>query len=94
MTAIKNILGSTSLKVKWQGEIVSIQPRTRVWRYLMDNRTHYYLGYNFFIVGDSSEGKKQITVAISEKQQLKCLFQIGDVIEGTAWTKKYEKREL
>ncbi|MGH4120927.1 hypothetical protein [Clostridium sp.] len=91
---IKNILESTSLKVNWQGEIVSIQPRTRVWRYLTHNRTHYYLGYNLFIVGDSSEVKKQFTVAISEKQQLKGLFQVGDVMEGTAWTKKYEKREF
>ena len=91
---IKNSFGNTSLKVNWQGEIISIQPRTRVWRYLTDNRTHYHLGYNFFIVGYSSEDKKQFTVAISEKQLLKCLFRIGDVIEGTAWTKKYAEREF
>lgn len=83
-----------SSKVNWQGKIVSIQPRTRVWRYLTDNRTHYHLGYNFFIEGHSSEGKKQFTVAISEKQQIKGLFQIGDVLEGTAWTKMYEEREF
>lgn len=90
----KNIFGNTSLKVNWKGEIVSIQPRTRVWRYLTDNRTHYHLGYNFFIVGCSSDDKKHFTVAISEKQQLKGLFRIGDVVEGTAWTKKYEEREF
>ena len=44
----------TSSKVNWQGKILSIQPRTRVWRYLTDNRTHYHLGYNFFIEGHSS----------------------------------------
>lgn len=84
----------TSTKVNWQGMILSIQPRTRVWRYLTDNRTHYLLGYNFFIEGQSSEGKSSFTVAISEKQQMKGLFRIGDTIEGTAWTKKYEEREF
>lgn len=82
-----------SLKVNWQGKIVSIQPRTRVWRYLTDNRTHYHLGYNFFIEGDSSDGKKQFTVAVSEKQQ-KGLFRIGDSLQGTAWTPKYKEREF
>lgn len=90
----KNIFGKTSSKVSFEGEIVSIQPRTRVWRYLTDNRTHYHLGYNIFIEGCSSEGEKQFTVAISEKQQLKGLFRICDVIKGTAWTKQYEEREF
>jgi len=91
-----NIFGDTPLKVNWEGEIVSIQPRTRVWRYLTDNRTHYLLGYNLFIEGynSDSDGEKHFTVAISEKQQLKGLFRIGDVIKGTAWTKKYEEREF
>ncbi len=83
-----------SSKVKWEGRIISIQPRTRVWRYLIDNRTHYHLGYNLFIEGQSSDSKRQFTVAISEKQQLKGLFRIGDLLEGTAWTKKYEEREF
>lgn len=85
---------NTSTKVNWQGKIVSIQPRTKVWRYLTDNRTHYHLGYNIFIEGQSSDFKKQFTVAISEKRQLKGLFRIGDMLEGTAWTKKYEEREF
>lgn len=90
----KNIFGNTSAKVNWEGKIVSIQPRTRVWRYLTDNRTHYHLGYNLFIERCSSESKKQFAVAISEKQQLKVIFKIGDVVEGTAWTKQYEEREF
>ena len=83
-----------SLKVNWEGRITSIQPRTRVWRYLTDNRTHYHLGYNLFIEGQSSDSKKHFTVAISEKQHLKGSFQIGDLLKGTAWTKKYEEREF
>lgn len=90
----KHISENIPSKVNWQGEIISIQPRTRVWRYLTDNRTHYYLGYNLFISGSSSDGKERFTVAISEKQQLKILFRIGDVVEGTAWTKQYEEREF
>ena len=38
--------------------------------------------------------KKQFSVAISEKQQVKGLFRIGDVLEGTAWTKQYKEREF
>jgi hypothetical protein len=38
-------------KIEWSGKIVSIQPRTRVWRYLTDNRTHYHIGYNLFLDG-------------------------------------------
>ncbi|HBW35553.1 MAG: hypothetical protein VR66_17120 [Peptococcaceae bacterium BRH_c23] len=33
----KRVYGNISFKVNWQGEIVAIQPRTRVWRYLMVN---------------------------------------------------------
>jgi len=83
-----------SYKINWEGRIVSIQPRTRVWRYLTDNRTHYHLGYNMFIEGCSSYSKEQFIVAISDKQQLKGLFRIGDMLKGTAWTKKYEEREF
>lgn len=33
----RDINENTSIKVNWQGEIVSIQPRTRIWRYLTHN---------------------------------------------------------
>ncbi len=86
--------GKTSSKVNWRGKVVSVQPRTRVWRYVTDNRTHYHLGYNLFLEGDGSDHGKQFAVAISEKQQIKGLFRIGDMLEGTAWTKKHEEREF
>jgi len=86
--------GSIPIKVDWQGEIVAIQPRTRVWRYLTHNRSHFHIGYNLFITGDSSDGKKQFVVAISEIQQARSLFQMGDLIKGTACTKQYEEREF
>lgn len=82
-----------SVKIKWSGIVESIQPRTRVWRYITDNRTHYHLGYNIFISGKSDEGKTEFCIAVSEKQQNKAMFTIGDRVKGTGWTKKYPKRE-
>ena len=83
-----------SQKIKWRGKIVTIQPRTRVWRYVTDNRTHYHIGYNLLINGSSDDGKTEFWVAISEKQQQKSGFQIGDTIAGSGWTKKYPEREF
>ena len=80
-------------KISFSGEIVSIQPRSNVWRYRLDNRTHSLAGYNLFLVGTADGEDASFSVAISEKQQEKYAFRIGDQISGTAWTKKYPKRE-
>lgn len=91
---MRGIDENRSQKIKWHGKIIAIQPRTRVWRYVTDNRTHYHLGYNLLIKGGSDEGKTEFWVAISEKQQQKSGFQIGDTIAGSGWTKKYPEREF
>lgn len=83
-----------SIKIEWTGVIVSIQPRTRVWRYLTHNRTHYHIGYNLFLDGLADGEHKQFVVAISEKQQQSGNYGIGEVIKGTAWTKQYPEREF
>lgn len=80
-------------KIAWQGTIVSVQPRTAVWRYRLDNRTHYHRGYNLFLDGEANGTKARFSVGISEKQQQKLLFRIGDEVKGTAWTKKYDNRD-
>ncbi|MCL1895589.1 MAG: hypothetical protein FWG03_03480 [Clostridiales bacterium] len=80
-------------KITWHGKIVSIQPRTRVWRYITHNRTHYEIGYNLFLEGQGGEGEASFVVAISEKQQEKAAFRVGDTASGTAWTKEYPNRE-
>lgn len=77
-------------KIEWQGTIVSVQPRTTVWRYRMDNRTHYHRGYNLFMDGEANGMKASFSVAISEIQQKKLVFRIGDEAKGTAWTKMYD----
>lgn len=83
----------TPSKVAWQGTILSIQPRTTVWRYRVDNRTHGHIGYNIFLSGEAEGIAKEFVVAISEKQQQTVGFRIGDEAKGTAWTKKYPEWE-
>ncbi len=60
---MRHNLGETSMKVTWHGTIVSIQPRTRVWRYVTDNRTHYHLGYLLFIAREAvdKQGKPELS---------------------------------
>lgn len=82
--------GNITEKIEWYGVIVSIQPRTTVWRYRLDNRTHSHIGYNLFIDGEAEGIKRQFSVAISEIQQQKSEFRIGDEARGTAWTKRYD----
>jgi len=77
-------------KIEWQGTVVSIQPRTTVWRYRLDNRTHYHNGYNIFLDGEADGIMARFSVAISEKQKKKFVFRIGDEAKGTAWTKLYD----
>jgi hypothetical protein len=81
-------------KIEWQGKVVSIQPRTRVWRYVTDNRTHYHIGYNLFLNGIADGVERQFAVAISEAQQQSGSFCIGNEIKGTAWIKQYPEREF
>jgi hypothetical protein len=83
-----------SEKIKWSGVITSIQPRTRVWRYLTDNRTHYHIGFNLFLDGCADGEDKQFVVAISEKQQQSGEFGIGNTVSGTAWLKQYPEKEF
>jgi len=66
-----------------------MQPRTTVWRYVLDNRTHLHIGYNLFLDGSVDGVNGQFSVAISEKQQQQDMFRIGDKLSGTAWTKMY-----
>ena len=80
-------------KIHFAGFILSVQPRSNVWRYRLDNRTHSTTGYNLFLAGTAEETGKNFSVATSEKQQEKLRFHIGDEIRGTAWTKMYPKLE-
>ena len=74
-------------KVSFQGTIKSVQPRSNVWRYRLDNRTHSMTGYNIFLTGIADGEERDFAIAISEKQQEKYKFHIGDEIKGTGWTR-------
>ena len=80
-------------KIEFQGEILSVQPRSNVWRYRLDNRTHSLTGFNLFLRGIAEGDEKSFSVAISGAQQEKNQFRIGDHIKGTAWTEKYPQWE-
>jgi hypothetical protein len=54
-------------KISFAGTIKSIQPRSNVWRYRLDNRTHSLTGYNLFLTGDADEKERDYVIAISEK---------------------------
>ena len=86
--------GEEQKKIAYQGTIVAVQPRSNVWRYRLDNRTHSHTGYNIFLIGEADSEVREFVVAISEKQQEKMRFHIGDEIEGTGWTKKYPEFEF
>ena len=84
---------NTQEKIEFSGIIRSVQPRSNVWRYRLDNRTHSMTGYNLFLSGTAEGEEGNFAVAISEKQMLKHRFHIGDEVRGTAWTKMYPKLE-
>ena len=85
--------GNEQYKIEFSGIILSVQPRSNVWRYRLDNRTHSMTGYNLFLRGKAEGDERDFAIAISEKQQQKLRFHIGDEIRGTAWTKMYPKLE-
>ena len=50
---------NTQEKIEFSGIIRSVQPRSNVWRYRLDNRTHSMTGNNLFLSGtaEGEEGK-------------------------------------
>ena len=80
-------------KIRFRGTVLSVQVRSDVWRYRLDNRTHSHRGYNVFLEGVADDEERRFSVAISEKQQQRCHIRIGDELSGTAWTKLDPRRE-
>ena len=46
-------------KIEFSGTIHSVQPRSNVWRYRLDNRTHSMTGYNLFLHGIAEGENKE-----------------------------------
>ena len=82
------MISEKQTKIEWRGVVLAIQPRSKVWRYKTDNRTHSLCGYNLFLDGTANGQIGLFSVAISANQQQKNLFRIGDKISGTAWSKQ------
>jgi hypothetical protein len=76
---------SPQVRVRWHGQIESIQCRAWVWRYQMHNRTHHHLGFNLFVKGEANGRERRFIVAVSDTQNTKLKFGVGDVFKGTAW---------
>ena len=95
-------MNASQVKTAWSGTIVSIQSRSTVWRYRIDNRTHRESGYNVFLNGTIPGGpihkpvcvKYDFCVSISENQQQKLQLSIGDELSGTGWTPLYPEIEF
>jgi hypothetical protein len=77
--------GHASARIRWQGQIESVQCRAWIWRYKMDNRTHHHLGFNLWVKGEVDGQEDRFIVAVSDTQHTKMQFRIGDVVKGTAW---------
>ena len=40
-------------RIRWQGQIKSVQCPAWIWRYKLDNRTHHHIGFNLFLKGEA-----------------------------------------
>lgn len=99
-------MDADQVKLSWEGAVVSVQPRSTVWRYWVDNRTHREIGYNVFIQGavlfddsvvkDFGRGfpRYDFCVAVSEKQQEKLVLRIGDVVRALVGRRNTLMRSL
>jgi hypothetical protein len=71
------------MKINWQGDVTSVQPRFRLMR-SFDERHHTYLGYAIRIRGgingEDSEAWFGVGPAAHEKHQ----FEVGQVVRGQA----------
>ncbi len=72
-----------SLKLLWEGVLLSVQPRIRLIR-SFDQRSHSYLGYCLFVEGLVSGKETEFSVGIGKAAHAKHAFRAGDVVAGRA----------
>ncbi len=82
----------TQSKQTWQGKVIGVQPRIRLWR-SFDQRAHTYLGYNLTIDGSFAEMAGIYTIAIGKAAQAKHQFRVGDLVQGRAAPVVDERKE-
>ncbi len=71
------------MKLPWQGDIVSAQPRIRLTR-SFDQRNHGYLGYALRLHGAIGSETREFSVGIGKAAQAKHAFRVGDRAAGEA----------
>ncbi len=71
------------MKLPWQGDIVSAQPRIRLTR-SFDQRNHGYLGYALRLHGAIGSETREFSVGIGKAAQAKHAFRVGDRVAGEA----------
>jgi len=76
-----NATMTTPTKTKWQGTVISIQPRIRLGR-SFDQRHHSYLGYVLTMRGTIGGEAGEFVAAIGKGAQAKHEFRNGDEISG------------
>jgi hypothetical protein len=74
-------ISGVTVKLAWQGELLSVQPRIRLLR-SFDERHHNYLGYCLRIRGALDELIGEFLIGIGGAAQAKYLFRCGDVAKG------------
>jgi len=68
-------------KIRWQGKVISIQPRIRLIR-AFDERSHVYLGYILQLDGVVGGKERVFSVAIKKADQVGNSIQAGYTISG------------
>jgi len=69
------------MKLVWQGEVLSVQPRIRLLR-SFDQRSHGYLGYALGIQGAIGGRQGEFMVGVGREAQAKHAFRVGDLVSG------------
>lgn len=70
-------------KTRWEGQVLSVQPRIRLTR-SFDQRSHTYQGYVLRVRGTAGEQQGELGVAIGKAAQEKQRFRAFDVVSGEA----------
>ncbi len=71
------------MKLAWEGDVLSVQPRIRLTR-SFDQRSHTYLGYALHLRGTLGGESHEFSVGIGKAAQAKHAFRAGDRISGEA----------
>jgi hypothetical protein len=71
------------MKIDWQGDIISVQPRFRLMR-SFDERHHTYLGYALGIRGEIDGENRDAWFGVGPAAHGKHQFEVGQVARGQA----------